>query len=53
LQRQGQPDASDAEAVGIDAIPISIYAGDPDYVRAEWPSPQQFNHCIIAVKVGT
>jgi hypothetical protein len=37
--------------VGIDAFPVSIYSGDPDYVRAEWPSPQQFNHCIIAVKV--
>ena len=38
--------------VGIDAVLVSIYAGDPDYVRAEWPSPSQFNHCIIAVKVG-
>src|SRR5262249_9035964 len=26
--------------------------GDPDYVRAEWPSPQQFNHAIVAVLVG-
>ena len=31
---------------------VSIYSGDPTYVREEWPSPQQFNHCIIAVKVG-
>jgi transglutaminase-like putative cysteine protease len=38
--------------VGITSFPVSIYSGDPDYVRAEWPSPQQFNHCIIAVKVG-
>src|ERR1700754_3876889 len=38
--------------VGIDAIPVSIYSGDPNYVRANWPSPQQFNHCIIAVKVS-
>jgi hypothetical protein len=38
--------------LGINAFPVSIYAGDPDYVRAEWPSPQQFNHCIIAVKVS-
>ncbi|HKS09241.1 MAG TPA: DUF3857 domain-containing protein [Pyrinomonadaceae bacterium] len=40
------------KVVGIDAIPVSIYAGDPNYVRATWPSPQQFNHCIIAVKVS-
>ena len=38
--------------VGINSFPVSIYSGDPDYVRSEWPSPQQFNHCIIAVKVS-
>ncbi len=31
---------------------VSITADDPTYVRAEWASPHQFNHCIIAVKVG-
>ena len=40
------------KVVGIEAIPVSIYAGDPNYVRTSWPSPQQFNHCIIAVKVS-
>ena len=40
------------KVIGIDAIPVSIFSGDPNYVRAEWPSPQQFNHCIIAVKVS-
>ena len=40
------------KVVGITAYPVSIYSGDPDFVRAEWPSPQQFNHCIIAIKVG-
>ncbi|HEY3580635.1 MAG TPA: DUF3857 and transglutaminase domain-containing protein, partial [Pyrinomonadaceae bacterium] len=40
------------KVIGIDAIPVSIYAGDPNYVRAEWPSPEQFNHCIIAIKVS-
>ena len=40
------------KVVGITAIPVSIYAGDATYVRASWPSPQQFNHCIIAVKVS-
>lgn len=40
------------KVLGIDAIPVSIWAGDPTYVRPDWPSPQQFNHCIIAVKVS-
>jgi transglutaminase-like putative cysteine protease len=40
------------KVLGITAFPVSIYSGDPDYVRPEWPSPQQFNHCIIAVKVS-
>jgi len=40
------------KAVGIKAYLVSIYSGDPTYVREEWPSPQQFNHCIIAVKVS-
>jgi len=40
------------KVVGIDAVLVSIYSGDPNYVKASWPSPHQFNHCIIAVKVG-
>jgi len=40
------------KVVGITAIPVSIYSGDPNYVQASWPSPQQFNHCIIAIKVS-
>lgn len=36
----------------IDAYPIAIYSGDPGFVREEWASPRQFNHCIIAVKVS-
>lgn len=40
------------KVVGIVAFPVSIYSGDPNYVRTGWPSPQQFNHCIIAVKVS-
>jgi len=39
-------------AVGIQSYLVCIYAGDPTYVRDEWASPQQFNHCIIAVKVS-
>ncbi|MGH9823780.1 MAG: transglutaminase-like domain-containing protein, partial [Blastocatellia bacterium] len=40
------------KVIGIESFPVSIFSGDPFYVRKEWPSPQQFNHCIIAVKVG-
>ena len=40
------------KVIGIDSVPVSIYAGDPSYVRAGWPSPEQFNHCIIAIKVS-
>jgi hypothetical protein len=36
----------------IEAYPVTIYSGDPNYVREEWASPRQFNHCIIAVKVS-
>lgn len=40
------------KSVGITAYPVFIYLGDPTVVREEWPSPTQFNHCIIAVKVS-
>ena len=40
------------KAVNITAYPIAIYLGDPAHVREEWASPDQFNHCIIAVRVS-
>ncbi|MFN0107701.1 MAG: DUF3857 domain-containing transglutaminase family protein [Blastocatellia bacterium] len=40
------------KSLGIESYPVVIYSGDPNRVVPEWPSPQQFNHCIIAVKVG-
>jgi transglutaminase-like putative cysteine protease len=40
------------KAIGVESYLVSIYSGDATYVRAEWPSPQQFNHCIIAIKVS-
>lgn len=39
-------------ALKIESYPIAIYSGDPTFVTARWPSPRQFNHCIIAVKVS-
>lgn len=38
-------------SVGIEAWPVVIYSGDRTYVRAEWPSPHQFNHAIVAIRV--
>ncbi|HKC85902.1 MAG TPA: transglutaminase-like domain-containing protein, partial [Blastocatellia bacterium] len=40
------------KSLGIESYPVVIYSGDPNHVEPEWPSPHQFNHCIIAVKVG-
>jgi hypothetical protein len=40
------------KAVGLPANLVLIYSGDPTHVREEWPSPSQFNHCIIAIKVS-
>lgn len=40
------------KGVGIESYPVAIYSGDPRYVRPDWPSPQQFNHAIIAVRVS-
>jgi hypothetical protein len=40
------------KSLGVESYPVVIYSGDPNRVVPEWPSPQQFNHCIIAVKVG-
>jgi transglutaminase-like putative cysteine protease len=36
-------------AVGVRSHLVLIYSGDRRYVRREWPSPQQFNHCILAI----
>jgi Domain of Unknown Function with PDB structure (DUF3857)/Transglutaminase-like superfamily len=40
------------KSLGVESYPVLIFSGDPNYVQPEWPSPQQFNHCIIAVKVS-
>jgi transglutaminase-like putative cysteine protease len=36
--------------VGINSYLALVRAGDPTFVRQEWPSPHQFDHCIIAVR---
>jgi hypothetical protein len=40
------------KAAGIDSYEVVIHAGDRQFVRPEWPSPMQFNHAIVAVKVS-
>jgi hypothetical protein len=40
------------KSAGIDAYTVAIFSGDREYVRPEWPSPNQFNHAIVAVKVS-
>ncbi len=40
------------KAAGIASYLTVIDADDRTYVRPEWPSPHQFNHAIIAVRVS-
>ena len=40
------------KVAGVDSYLVAIFSGDRDHVRPEWASPYQFNHAIIAVKVG-
>ncbi len=40
------------KVLNIISYPVGIYAGDPSFVHEEWPSPTQFNHCIIAIKIS-
>src|SRR5213075_451377 len=37
--------------IGIPSHLVTLYYGDADYVRESWPSPQQFNHCILAIEL--
>jgi len=39
-------------AAGIDSYMMSIYSGERTYVRDAWPSPNQFNHAIVAIRVS-
>jgi hypothetical protein len=40
------------KAVGIGSYLTAIYSSDRTFVRPEWPSPWQFNHAIIAIRVS-
>lgn len=37
-------------AIDVPSWLVSIHSSDPTRVRREWPSPMQFNHCILAIR---
>jgi hypothetical protein len=39
------------KAAGMSSYLVAIYSGDRTHVREQWPSPQQFNHMILAAQV--
>jgi hypothetical protein len=39
------------KAAGMQSYLVAIWSGDRTHVRQQWPSPRQFNHMILAVKV--
>jgi transglutaminase-like putative cysteine protease len=39
------------KAAGLESYLVVIYSGDKTHVREQWPSPFQFNHMIVAVRV--
>jgi transglutaminase-like putative cysteine protease len=39
------------KAAGVESFLTAISADDRSFVRPEWPSPMQFNHVIVAVRV--
>ena len=38
-------------AAGIVSHPLIVLSGARDHIEADWPSPTQFNHCILAIAV--
>lgn len=40
------------KAAGVQSYLVTIFSGDRTFVREEWPSPQQFNHMILAIRVS-
>jgi hypothetical protein len=39
-------------AVSLPSYAMFVSANDRTHVHEEWPSPEQFNHAIVAVRVG-
>jgi len=38
------------KVAGIESYPVSIYSADPRHTRRGWPSPEQFDHMILAIR---
>ncbi len=38
-------------AAGISSHPVLVYSGDRHAVSDRWPTPAQFDHCIIGIRV--
>jgi len=36
---------------GIESYPLIVSAAQGRYIEAGWPSPMQFNHCILAIRL--
>ena len=39
------------KSAGVDSYMVSIYSGNPRFTQEEFPSPSQFNHAILAIRV--
>lgn len=38
------------EEIGFRSFAVAARIGNEEYVHASWPSPAQFNHCIVAIE---
>lgn len=39
------------KTIGVESYHVGIYAGDPRFAEADFASPFQFNHAILAIRV--
>ncbi len=39
------------KSAGVESYMVSIYSGNPRFTQEEFPSPSQFNHAILAIRV--
>ncbi len=39
------------KVIQVESYPVGIYSGDPRFTLDDFPSPHQFNHAIIAIRV--
>lgn len=39
------------KTIQVESYPVSIFSGDPRFTMEDFPSPHQFNHAILAIRV--